>query len=452
MVRWWLTGLLIFIPFQMNIIRIIKFNNIELFGYGLSTFINRLDEVTIFILFPFAMWELYRERKVFNQLYIVLLIPIFLFVMSGLMSGSLNGNSLSTTILGIIDYMKIFIVSFVYAAYFKKFSDFKKLFRFLLIIAVFLGIVALFQELWALGSVHLFDKNIRDLDVYILRVVGDAGLAPSYWRFGIYRTPSLLHHSNYLGFYCLLILTIYLWIAKEVRFTVVIPLFIGIVLSISRMVYLGFAVLVIFQIFMGKKWFLFFLIPVMILFFYMSTLWDFNVWKIGNFSENTRLNKLIKDKEAPEIENAIAYREYAKNKAIEIWKDHCFFGVGPGMFGGFISIKMDSYIYEEYNFTEGAKTLLYKWSGIDQYWPQLLAETGILGALTIAAFFISLLIIFSILRKRTNSNEIRGLYAGLALFILIAFIWNLGGPLKGATIFTYFAFVGMAIGCYNKQE
>jgi len=68
--------------------------------------------------------------------------------------------------------------------------------------------------------------------------------------------------------------------------------------------------------------------------------------------------------------------------------DHPKFGVGPGMFGGAVAKKSSSPYYEEYNFSTDA---LRHYSDLDQFWPQILAETGIIGTLNYALIGFSLI-------------------------------------------------------------
>ena len=76
------------------------------------------------------------------------------------------------------------------------------------------------------------------------------------------------------------------------------------------------------------------------------------------------------------------YRGLFFKKSFEIVSNNLFFGVGPGMFGGWVSINYSqSYIYEMYNFsTKGI-------SSIDMFFPHLLGELGLFG-------FVSYLLIY----------------------------------------------------------
>jgi len=149
----------------------------------------------------------------------------------------------------------------------------------------------------------------------------------------------------------------------------------------------------------------------------------------------------------------ITYREYTRDKAIEIWKDHPFWGVGPGMFGGAVSVIFKSHFYEEYNFLPMPKSLLKQYQGIDQFWPNLLAEMGIIGIVSFAGLLISLFIAFFVLRKSATSDEMRGLFTGLTIITIVIIIYTFSTTLKLTSLFfTYSAFAGMGLGCINKNR
>ncbi len=442
LVRWWLTGILIFLPFQRNIVK-----SIVLWNNELSAFIGYLDEITIVIFLPLAIREFYKDREILNRLYFILLFPLFFLSVSGFVSGLVNGNPLFITIFGIFDYIKNFLVIFIYAAFFRDFYKFKKIFRLLLLVAVFLGAVALIQELWATASRYILEKDIYDKGIYFLRNIPSGkghGYFEDIWRFGIYRTSSLMHHPNILGLYCLLILTIYLCMVKKVNFAVLISLFTGVFVSVSRMVYMGFVFIIGLQIFRYRKWLIaLVVIPVVIILFFMSSFSDFDIW------EQKSMPGLIK-LEGPESFWVVSYRVYAREKAMEVWKDHPSWGVGPGMFGGVVSVIFKSPVYEEYDFI--ATWVLEKYRSLDQFWPQVLAEMGIIGAVGFAGLFISLFVIFYIARQQAASDEVKELFTGLTIFTIVILIYCLGLGLNITSIlFTFSAIAGMGLGCSDKQ-
>jgi hypothetical protein len=427
----WLIFILLFLPFHYNIVRSFALWNTEL-----SIFIGRIDEITIVLFFIFAIKEFYKNRETFDRLYLILLFPIIIFSIIGLISGMANGNSLFVTCYGIFDYIKNFLVIFIYAAFFREFSSFKKIFSYLLIIAVFLGLIAFIQEVWALASVHILGRNINDIGIYILRYVlpmsGDWQLG--YWRMGIYRAPSLMSHPNGVGLYCVLILTIFLCISRKINFAVFVSLLTGILLSISRQVYAGFLCLIGLQILRGRKWLLAILIiPIALLLYSASSLSEFDSseFRIGN--EN------------------LSYRVYTRMVAVDIWRDHPVWGVGPGMFGGPVSLKTKSPVYKKYNF--GAMYMLKQWYSLDQFWPQVLAETGILGTGSFVGLFISLFATFFILRQRANSDEMKGLIEALIVYTIVILIYTVAMVLNvGAVLYTYSALSGITLGSIKTEN
>jgi hypothetical protein len=444
-VRWWLIFFLFFIPVQIIVSKSIGF-----WSKALSTYIRRLDEITIFLLFPLAIVAFLKKRELINKYYLVLSVPIILLIMLGFISGITNGNSLYVTSLGIFDYIKYLLLIFIYGAFFRDLNDFKKIFRFLLIVGVFLGIIAFIQEIWALSSVYIIGKDKNDPGIDILTGMVDPNKHElvDLWRLGVYRPPSLINHPNYLGLYSLLIYIMYFINKKKQNLAAISALFSGILLSISRMVYTSFLFVLVYQIIRYKKRILSLLIvPLIIGMFCMSNLPDFNIWMDYLGLRGDTINK-----SSYEVLNLISFREFSKNKSIEIWKDHPFWGVGPGMFGGAISLLYNSPIYEEYNFHKSS--FFKRIKTIDQFWPRVMAEMGINGVLVFIAFFISLFTVLFELRKRTKFGEIRNLYTGLVLFTIVILIYiSLGSGLNVTPVITtYAAFVGMGLSISNNLK
>jgi hypothetical protein len=61
LVKWWLVGILAILPFQIYIANFIAHKSSKLSGI-----INKLDELTVIIFLLLAIWEHYRNRKVFD--------------------------------------------------------------------------------------------------------------------------------------------------------------------------------------------------------------------------------------------------------------------------------------------------------------------------------------------------------------------------------------------------
>jgi O-antigen ligase len=442
-VKWWLIGLLFFIPFVNKISDLIR-----PWSSQIATLIDRLDELSIIIFFPIAIiifYNDYKNKEKTKLLYLIILFPIFLLSISGFLSGMINGNTLLITALGTFSYVKYFLFIFIYAAFFREFNIFLKVLRLLVIVAVFIGFVALIQELSAIVTTYIVEKDISESSNIFIKGLTSILLPHSIhgggWRLGIFRASSLLSHYNLLGLYSLFILTIYLYSGKRANIVVIFSLMAGIFASVSRTAYAGFELLAGLQIFKGRKWFTVFLIPVGIALFYM-----------GLFGDNIDMLEST-SKEYQEVDNVgyqktITYREYARQKAMIVWKDHPLLGVGPGMFGGEIAYKHNSPVYEEYNFT-----MIMSWfHSLDQLWPQVLAEMGIIGTAVLICLFISMFVLFFVLRQQTTSEEIRGLFTGLSIFTISLLFYTVSGNLNIVSVLLpYCAFAGMGVGSMRMR-
>ncbi len=456
MARWWLTGILLFLPFQRMLAKSVKIWSPELSDF--SRYINYIDEVTIVLFFPFAALKLFKDRKGPFGIYLLLVVPLFSFAVCGLASGILNGNSLFITIAGIFDYIKYFFVIFIYAAFFKDFNDFKKIFRSLLILAVFLGVTAFVQEVWALVSRYVLERDFRDVGNYFLSSLPldlHRTIILDHWRFGIYRTPSLVRNPNLLGLYSLLFLSIYLSIKNRANILVLGALLTGVFFSISRRTYMCLAVLTGLLLLKNRmKWGVVALSSVLLFLFSLETFTDNGIRGLMEQLESAQVGIAGEDygSALSGEENQISYRKYAKERAMEIWRDYPLLGVGPGMFGGKVSVRMRwSPVYEEYGFT--AKGLLSQWEGIDQFWPQVMAETGIAGTWAYAYIFVSLLIVFFMLKRETHSEDLKGLFSGVIIFTLLIVVYSLGGVFKFTSVmFTYLAFAGIGLSCAGRKQ
>jgi hypothetical protein len=313
------------------------------------------------------------------------------------------------------------------------------------VVAVFIGFVAFIEEVWAMYFRYIFDNDSNQKGIVILinKILGVSYISSSsnVWRLGIYRA-SLLFHYNLLGLYSLFILTFYVHTVKKLNFLILFSLLTGVFASVSRTAYTGFALLAGLQIFRGRRWFIVFLIPIVLaLFFMFFSLGDFNMSKLIEEEYN-------KENTATQRIDVESYRKYARQKAMKVWNDHPVWGVGPGMFGGAVAQKYRSPFYEEYNFF----MILKQFHSLEQLWPQALAEMGIVGATALAGLFVSLLAIFFISRQYADSDERRGFFTGLSTFTIIFLIYTLSGNLNIVPLlFPFCAFAGMGLGCVSQS-
>lgn len=440
-VKWSLMLFLVFIPFQLGI-----FGFIEPWNKKIAKLVTYIDEITIAVFFPLALIKFYKNREMLNVFHLIFIFPILMLVLFGFVSAIKNGNSLFITILGIFDYIKYLLMIFIYSAFFRDFDYFKKIFKLLLIVAVLLGTVAIIQEVWALAGRYILGKSINDLEIYVFRSIWSPDIVDSLWRFGIYRAPSLAYHPNILGLYCVLIFSIYICNEKKVNYLVVTSLLSGVLLSISRMIYAAFIFIIGFQIFKKRKRFLIlFLAPILIIVFFMVRLPDFDL-----SSKSLSLQGLQDDQYSYEKLGGIPFRKYYKDKAIEIWKDRPVWGVGPGMFGGVIATLYNSYVYDEYNIHKNWLALRVR--TLDQFWPRVLAEMGIMGTALFAGLFLSLFVAFFVLKNNAKSQSVRYMFTGLLSYTIVILIYTSGSDLNVAPVLiTYSAFTGIGINLSGKK-
>lgn len=441
-IRWWLTGLLIFLPFQDILYKIAK-----IFNQGLSSFLIHLDEYTIFIFFPLALIEFYRNKTTMKRPLFVLLLSVFAVGCSGLISGVVNNNPLLPTIHGSIDYVKYFAFIFIYAAFFRENDDFREVFRLLLIVVIFIGAVAFMQEAWALYSRFILKKGIPDISHFQILPLIDQNSKfinlANMWRFGIYRVASIMTNHNYLGLYCLLIFNLYSYAVEKWNFLVILSLFAGIIGSASRVVYTAFILVAGLQTLRRREWLLLFLIPMA----FFSFVFNFkNAIKVPEPTKSVAISKNAENFSSEENATDAYYRKHTRGKAIEIWKDHVIWGAGPSMYGSSLSIKYNSPLYEAYNVLPIVVLFFKDWGTIDQFWPQVLAELGIIGIVLFIWLFISLAVMLFSFRNKAPS-EMKSLFTGFMVFVLVILIYSFAFTLNLHPILsTYFALVGIASG------
>lgn len=403
----------------------------------LSSFPN-MDEIMVVIFMVLSCGE-YFKRKTFPRIFFLLFTPMGIFCVFAVASGIINRNSGVVTMLGTYDYIKNFLVIFVYATFFRDFNEFGKLFRLLLISVLVIGTIALVQFTWAMSSVYVFNKDILDPSVYLLfqsEPLDVTTLKAVYWRYGIFRAPIT---STAMGLYCLLILTVYLYNVQKINIIYFIILISGNISSASRMVYVGLVYVLSMRILKKEMRIaaISLLIVAAIIFIAYASL-------NGHFPLSESPHIIEQDNSA-QSENI---RIYSAVKTLEVWKDHAYWGVGPGVIGGTISFKFNSHIYSLYNI---GTSYIEKVGSIEQFWPQILAETGIIGTLCFISFIIIFIVVLNYIRERSQSEELKKYFLGLMVFIPCFAIITFGSGINvPAVLFTYCAFVGIGLGSFNE--
>jgi hypothetical protein len=420
--KWWLMAILLFMPFQSKVERLIlPFSN------ELSNYLRFLDELTVVIFLPVALARIYVNREFPFRLYVALLLPLLLFTISGTLSGLMNGNSLTMTTFGIFDYIQYFAVIFVYAAFFDKYEEINKITSLLIKISILLVVIALYQEISALISRYILDSNIFH----------------AKWRLGIYRPQSLLVSVNTFGLYLLLVFAIYYSKAERLNYLIFIILLLGIILSVSRIVYAGLILLCLFQMYRKKMMFIYVFVPVLTLFLFV-------IYFTGVGFDKKTLSSIYLE------QGAITYsvhRDITKKTAKTIWKDNIVLGSGPGKYSDVVFSIYDLEINYDYN----SLPYVIRWhlnraGTMHQFWYQLLAEMGIIGVAAFCLILAVLLAVLLILRIWAGSYEFGQFIIGLIIATITIIFFTLATGLNPAPImFTYNAIVGIAIGSQKEQ-
>lgn len=409
----WLKGFLFFflilLPFQ-GLPRTFSIDSDSI----LIRFFSYTDELTfllsVLILTTFILLKpmIYRIRRIPISKY------IFWYVLIALISLVINKVSLKQGGYGIYDVLKNIFVFYVFAHLDFTKDELMNLIKILQKIAIFIGVVALFAELIAMGW-----------------QAGIGYLVTEEKRLGLYRVFSLTGFGtwNYLGVYMTLIFFLTAIIRKPslertmVFFTALSTLF----LTFSRQAWLGFSIM----IFLFKKK----LIPIALI-IALIVLW-----------------MLVSDVHTFTPEKY--FRGYAFVQSLNILREHLFWGVGPGMFGSVSASIFGSPYYATW--PKYFQELAIKYHGIDQFWPWIWSEGGIIGLFAYISIWGSLYFYFKRIGTfflTRNDMQMYNLAKVLRYFIFVIGVMGFAGGLNIAfVIFTYFALGGMYVSIYfNEQQ
>ncbi|MCM8767482.1 MAG: hypothetical protein NC921_01700 [Candidatus Omnitrophica bacterium] len=247
-------------------------------------------------------------------------------------------------------------------------------------------------------------------------------------RMGIYRTVSIVGpgNGNYLGMYCLMSLFFVhslLKGPKKIFYSAV--LIINIFLTFSRQTWLSG---ILYLILKNEKRDLKYFISVFLLIFSLLLIFPIT------FSE-TRYD--------PEV----YYRSFTILKSLEILKSNLLVGKSPGTFGGVASVVFKSNLYDDW--PDYFKDMVHRIGSIDAFWFSILAETGLLGFISLLLFFISL---YKYLHNLDNAkNKFYKIGHDLSIFCLALVIMNfMNGFNRAFLVYTFFTLCGTYISFYRN--
>ena len=368
---------------------------IQYYGNTISNILN-IDEITliddVLMIFIFVSLFFFKNN---NKLIIRKYIFFFIFICA--ISALINNVSADVFILQLRSYLLPCVIYFIVQRLKLSTPQIVSIFRNIIFLSIPVLISALYE--FFTGKLLFVTKNrfgnYLNLDSETFRVHSTIGNPIDYSNFVIIIICTLLP-SFFYNYYPIF--------KKKLTVILSIIFFVSLFMSNSRgpIIALIFGIIVFFiktkKVRFNSLFKLLFILGPFVIYFGKNV-----------FERISNLNLNIED----------GYRVLWLSKSFEIVKDNPFFGVGPGKFGGWVSINYNySNIYDLYRFdTDGI-------SSIDMFFPHLIGETGIIGA-------ISYLLIFSVsfkfFKKALNtSNTKRNIYFSSVPLLLIPMLMIIG--------------------------
>jgi len=398
---------LFYLPFQSYSERLVS-----------SFFIRWVDELFIvFMLMLFVsnilLWG--KLRKITIQL----LFPILLLCVIGLVSGTVNRNNFFVTLNGTFDYVKNLLLIPIFAHFAFSLNSLKRLYFGLRSIALVLCLMGLAQFILFYMGLAFFERGL--LTIYDI-------------RFGVPRVYPFFFHPNLFGLYALLFFLIDFSYRRKFRLISLI-LLLGVIISISRMVWFGLLLSLFLLYLKSNIRKLLGLILILMLLLAMS----FPYFALKTVDEYSASGE--------------KYRGYAFHKSLEIWSDYPVLGAGPGMYGGVVSFVFKSPLYELYQFDDHWYRSMRKFFSLDQFWPQILVELGLAGALTFGMLLWTLFRLTKEAYLKTEDLFFKNVLSALSIVPAILFVYLIGSGLNlTAFLVTYCVFLGSVVGAVEHER
>ncbi len=409
---------LLFLPFQNLLVKNIFRGNAIV--RQITSYSDELSAVLLLIVllsFIAIKPKIYRMKV----LEFPISIPLLLFLCAAYLSVMLNRVYTLQGVLGIYDVLKNVIIFYLFATLKWRREELYSLIFWIKAIVILLAVVGIIGEIMTLTGL-------------------DAGMLVKLdrKRMGFHRVASLTGKGgiNYLGMYALLGLFLFYTTTakKSLRYAGISITLLLIFLTFSRQTWMALFVMMV----LTKKRLI---LPGLLI--------AAGVVLISFRSGSAAGTELY----LPEV----YYRSFGYHEAYTLIKQNLFFGVGPGMFGGPVSVMFHSPYYADW--PQFYYKMLNKIGNMDSFWPSLVAEVGIIGSVF---YLIMWLIFFLKINEMAKWFRLKGDIAlynlGLVfrnyivgLFIMCFFT----GLNKPFVTYTYFALYGIYLSLfyqYRDQE
>jgi len=383
---YWIIVVLIFLEFYGRTFSI-------LFGTRQFEIIDDVISVIIlFIITIYIMKNAKIKQAILNK-------PLFIFLIIFLLSAIINIVAIDIALMQLRSY--ILMIGVYYIIVWSKISNKEiiNLIKLVIILAIPIFLSAIVE--YALGQTILTITTRYGIELI---------------QEGMFRSFTLIGNPIDYSNFAIIILTIILAsiiekyklfkINKNIFIFFFIVMFLTLFMSNSRGPIIAFILTLIivsslFNLISKKKLFLFSILFLIIMLLFGGTILE----RLTHFN----IESMSTDQ----------YRVLFFIKSIEIFLDNPLIGVGPGMYGGWVSINYSpSYIYEMYGFTTD------KISSIDMFFPHLIGELGILGFISYMGFFLLPFHFFIKQYKKYHNREVK--FISLSILLIIPMLLLIG--------------------------
>lgn len=382
-----------------------------------------IDEVSFVLLSIFAMSFIALRRNAYRFVPISFAKWIILYASFASIAIAINSVPFFQGVFGIYDVLKNIVVVYPFAMLNYDEDDLMRLLRLIVRMGVVLAVFGIVGEIVAL----LFGEGLGIL-------------VTAEKRYGLYRIISLTGAGNwnYLGVYLTLVFFIQYVVMRGYPGNKYKMAIVGllVIFTFSRQVWIG--AILMFILILGKtgKWLTFIVSIVLAL--------------ISTYSYEKIISFLLT---GVSLDPDQYFRLYGFLESIDILAENPFFGAGPGMFGGLSSVLYDSPLYA--GWPEYYRYLVRLVRGIDQFWPVIWSETGLIGLALYSMIFVG---IFRQLKKAgehfgaLGRPDLAKVGVVLRWYLIPLAIMGFAGGLNAAfVVFTYFALVGIYVSVHNKS-